>query len=178
MRTLFYTPSTINKSVNTTWTKNIINLLLHLTQFFSPHTLFVFLWIMRTLFRTSSTSLTFFPLSLPFFLMDLKKSIVFLSHYNFSRPQRQLAKFSRVSPFIKPEILPTHHQNHENTLNNMSIFNTSLWKAVMVKCFWICLLLYYHWHLTLCLPLSLLPSLPLMDLKNSVSHISFPITSI
>ncbi|MPC72552.1 hypothetical protein E2C01_066864 [Portunus trituberculatus] len=54
----------------------------------------------------------------------------------FPLSQRQFSKateitsqvFKVVFPLNKLEILPNYHQNHENTLKNMSIFNWTLWK--------------------------------------------------
>ena len=41
--------------------------------------------------------------------------------------------FKTVSPHNNQEILPIHHQNHRNTVRNMTVFNQSLWKIVIVR---------------------------------------------
>ncbi|MPC13815.1 hypothetical protein E2C01_006562 [Portunus trituberculatus] len=57
-----------------------------------------------------------------------------LSLRQFSKATETTSRvFKAISPFNKLEILPIYHQNHENTLKNMTIFNWSLCEAVMVR---------------------------------------------
>ena len=57
-----------------------------------------------------------------------------LSLQQFSKATEKTSQvFETVSAFNKLLGLPIHHQNHKNTPKNMSIFNKSFWKAVMVR---------------------------------------------